>query len=81
MATVPQKELRNQVGDVLRRVEAGESIVVTVAGRPAVELRPANRRTWISGAALAAVFRGPAPETLHADLERFGGAVSDPCDA
>lgn len=55
--------------------------MVTVAGRPAVELRPANRRIWISGAALAAAFRGPVPESLHADLARFGGAVSDPYDA
>jgi len=32
--SIPQKALRNQVGEVLRRVEAGETVTVTVAGRP-----------------------------------------------
>ncbi len=75
---IPQKELRNQVAEVLRRVEAGEEITVTVAGRPSVELRRATSRRWIGGAALEAVFAGPAPRTLEADLERLGGDVVDP---
>lgn len=78
MTTIPQKELRNQVAEVLRRVEAGEEIVVTVAGRPSAELRPVSGRRWISGPASAAVFAGPAPRDLDADLERLGGAVVDP---
>ena len=40
MATIPQRELRNNVGEVLRRAEAGERIVVTVDGRPVAELGP-----------------------------------------
>jgi len=34
--SIPQKALRNQVGEVLRRVEAGETltVTVTVGGRP-----------------------------------------------
>lgn len=40
MATIPQRELRNNVSDVLRRAEAGERIVVTVDGRPVAELGP-----------------------------------------
>lgn len=40
MATIPQRELRNDVGRVLRRAEAGERIVVTVDGRPVAELGP-----------------------------------------
>ena len=31
---IPQKELRNNVADVLRRAEAGEEFTITVAGRP-----------------------------------------------
>jgi prevent-host-death family protein len=30
--TIPQKELRDNVGEVLRRAEAGEEFTVTVAG-------------------------------------------------
>lgn len=37
---IPQRELRNNVTEVLRRVEAGETLVVTVSGRPVAELRP-----------------------------------------
>ncbi len=40
MATVPQRELRNNISEVLRRAEAGERIVVTVDGRPVAELGP-----------------------------------------
>jgi len=40
MAIIPQRELRNNVGAVLRRAEAGESFVVTVDGRPVAQLGP-----------------------------------------
>jgi len=40
MTTIPQRELRNNVSDVLRRAEAGERFTITVAGRPVAELGP-----------------------------------------
>ena len=40
---IPQKELRNNVADVLRRAEAGEEFTITVAGRPVAHLGPARR--------------------------------------
>ena len=41
MATsIPQRELRNQAGKVLRRAEAGELFTVTVDGRPVAQLGP-----------------------------------------
>lgn len=78
MESIPQKELRNQIGEVLRRVEAGESLIVTVAGRPVAELSPAARRRWVTGDALASVWRGPTPRGLDDDLARFGAGLSDP---
>ena len=51
---IPQKELRNNVADVLRRAEAGEQFTITVAGRPVAERRRAihtslaTRRSSIS---------------------------------
>lgn len=78
MATIPQKELRNNVGEVLRRAEAGEQFVITVSGRPVAELGPAARRSWVGGPALAAVFETPAPQTALADLERFPSGLADP---
>lgn len=40
MAMIPQRELRNNVSDVLRRAERGERITITVSGRPVAELGP-----------------------------------------
>jgi prevent-host-death family protein len=40
VADIPARELRNNVSSVLRRVEAGERIRVTVSGRPVVEVSP-----------------------------------------
>lgn len=41
--TIPQRELRNNVADVLRRAEAGTEFTITVRGRPVARLGPANR--------------------------------------
>lgn len=78
MATIPQKELRNQVGEVLRRAEAGEDITITVAGRPVAQLGPTDRRRWVSGSSLQAVWRTQAPSTLATDIDLFPGSLSDP---
>jgi prevent-host-death family protein len=78
MPTIPQKELRNNVGDVLRRAEAGEEFTITVAGRPVAQLGPARRRRWVSGPDIARVWETPAPETLANDFERFPAELSDP---
>jgi len=40
MTVIPQRTLRNEVSDVLRRAEAGERFVITVSGRPVAELGP-----------------------------------------
>jgi prevent-host-death family protein len=78
MELIPQKELRNQVGEVLRRVEAGERLTVTVSGRPVAELAPAARRRWVGGRALSAVWQGPVPRGLESDLTRLEAGLSDP---
>jgi prevent-host-death family protein len=50
MTDIPARDLRNDVSGVLRRVEAGERLRVTVSGRPVAELIPLPRRpetlTW-----------------------------------
>ncbi len=44
MNDLPARELRNNVSVVLRRVEAGERLRVTVSGRPVAELVPLPHR-------------------------------------
>lgn len=43
MPRIPQRELRNNVSEVLRRAEAGERLTITVDGRPVAELGPPGR--------------------------------------
>jgi prevent-host-death family protein len=44
MTKVTIRELRNHGGEVVDRVEAGESVVITRSGKPVAELRPLQRR-------------------------------------
>ena len=44
MADVGSRDLRNNTRALLERVEAGESITITVDGRPVATLEPAGRR-------------------------------------
>ena len=78
MATVPQKELRNNIGEVLRRAEAGEEITVTVSGRPVAQLGPARTRQWVSSSQLAELWKAPGDSTLEKDLAALGGELKDP---
>ncbi len=78
METIRQKELRNNVSEVLRRAQAGEELTITVAGRPVAQLGPARAHRWISGAALRGIWSTPKPRTLAEDLARFPGALADP---
>jgi prevent-host-death family protein len=78
MATIPQKELRNHIGEVLRRAEAGEELTITVAGRPVAQLGPIRRAHWISSSRLARLWDLPPDPTLEKDLERMGGEMVDP---
>jgi prevent-host-death family protein len=77
VVVIPQKELRNNVGDVLRRAEAGEEFTITVSGRPVARLGPAAKRRWVSGPDLKRVFETPAPQTKVEDLE-LPGELDDP---
>lgn len=49
MATVPQRELRNDTAGLLRRVEAGETVRITSNGRAVADLVPVERAaTFVS---------------------------------
>jgi prevent-host-death family protein len=48
MTEIASRELRNDTRGVLALVEAGESVTITVNGRPVATLEPIrNRRRWI----------------------------------
>ncbi len=75
MATIPQRELRNQNAAIIAAVAAGESFVVTRNGTPVAELRPiqGTRRTFVPKSEIADVTRqGPHLDraAFRADLDR-----------
>jgi prevent-host-death family protein len=78
MPVIPQKELRNNVSEILRRAEAGERFTVTVAGRPVATLGPTRKRQWVDPDALAAIWRTAPPRSLGEDLRDFPAEVVDP---
>ena len=78
MAAIPQKELRNNVGEVLRRAEAGERLTITVSGRPVAELGPARTRQWVDTGDLQDLWDLPPDPTLADDLEGFESGPARP---
>jgi len=69
VADVSARDLRNHTAAVLRRVEAGERLRVTVSRRPVAELGPLGRPVWVSGAAMERILRdAPADSALLDDL-------------
>lgn len=54
---ITQRELRNESGEVMRALDAGESFVVTRNGIPVGELTPLRRRTFVPKATVLAAFR------------------------
>jgi len=52
---ISARDLRNHTAALLRRVEAGERLRVTVSRRPVAELAPLGRPTWVSGAVMERV--------------------------
>jgi prevent-host-death family protein len=78
VATIPHKELRRKVDEVLRRAEAGEEFTITVEGRPVARLGPTSQRRWVSGPQLREVWMTPPPVTLVDDLEILPGERTEP---
>ena len=77
MATIPQRELRNNCSEVLRRAEAGEEIEITVHGRPVARLTGIpGRRRWVPVAEFMRLFDTP----LRPDWESFKRDVREGID-
>ena len=77
--TIAQRELRNDNAKIMRRVEAGETFVVTRNGHPIAEIRPvpAGRQRFVSKDRLVALSERSEPIDRHRfrkDLD----ALADP---
>lgn len=69
--TISQRELRNDSGEIMRALEAGEDFLVTRNGVPVGELRPARRAFVSRDALLEALRTAPAidPERFRNDVD------------
>jgi len=79
MTPVPVRELRNHTRQVIDRVNAGETIVITVGGRPAIELRAIeSRRATFDRAVFAERVLGhQADPGLTAELADLAPGTTD----
>jgi prevent-host-death family protein len=80
---VASRELRNNTAELLRRVEAGEEIVITRRGEPVAALTPyaQRRRRWVPGAEMARrLSTAQADPGLREDLARLAGDTTDDLD-
>ena len=76
--SISVRDLRNTVSEVLRRVEGGERLTVTVDRRPVAEIVPLRRRrTVLAAEALAIASRHPADRRLLGEVR---GLLSDTTD-
>lgn len=64
---ITQRELRNDSGEIMRKVDEGETFVVTRNGVPVGELSPLRRHRFVAAEAAVALFRAAPP----VDYKRF----------
>jgi prevent-host-death family protein len=78
-ATVGLRELRQNASELVRRAEAGETLTITVSGRPAAVLGPIDRRRWRSWDEISTLFtHDGADRTWKEDRELIDNEVRDP---
>lgn len=78
---ITQRELRNDSGEVMRKLDEGESFVVTRNGVPVGELSPLRRHRFVSVETAVALFRtapGVDYERLRTDLDAAAGQDPTP---
>ena len=71
---ITQRQLRNDSGEIMRALDAGESFVVTRNGVPVGELRPVRRRRFVSLSEVRSAFAGsPAIDAarFRRDVDAF----------
>ncbi len=74
--SVGVRQLRNEVSSLLRRVEAGELITVSVSGRPVAQLGPISDLRWTGRELVAELLdRTQADSALTEVLRELAGEL------
>ncbi|MEE9414819.1 MAG: type II toxin-antitoxin system prevent-host-death family antitoxin [Acidimicrobiales bacterium] len=80
MDTIGLRELRQDASELVRRVEAGEQIEITVAGRLAARLVPATPKRWQSWSAIAEMLSGRPDPNWEQDRDLVDQSIANPWD-
>jgi prevent-host-death family protein len=70
--SITQRELRNESGEIMRRLDQGESFVVTRNGAPVGELTPLRRHRFVTSVVAVAIFKNAPsidPGRFRADID------------
>lgn len=78
METVGLRELRQDASELVRRVEAGEEITISVSGRPSAILVPVRPSRWRAWSEVEDVFHGPADPDWEHDRDLVDDNIRDP---
>ncbi|WP_019816569.1 type II toxin-antitoxin system Phd/YefM family antitoxin [Saccharomonospora saliphila] len=78
MTTVGLRELRQHASDLIRQVEAGEEVIVTVAGRPSVRMTAIAPKRWRTYEEIAEHLSGDIDTDWERDRELIDQRFSDP---
>ena len=84
--TIPQRELRNNVGEILREAQAGTQFTITVHGRPVARLGPPERtlqrRLDVDASTIMGLLDGTPVDARFAQdisaMRRAEAALEDP---
>ncbi len=78
MGVVGLRELRQDASELVRRVEGGEEIDITVAGRLAARMVPAAPKRWQRWDEIADVFTGRPDPDWERDRQLIDQSVGNP---
>jgi prevent-host-death family protein len=79
--TISQRELRNDNGEIMRRLDQGETFIVTRNGMPVGALTPLRRPRFVNATAVVEAFADApriAAGRFRSDLAAIADQSSDP---
>lgn len=78
---ITQRELRNDSGEIMRKLDEGETFIVTRNGVPVGELTPLRRHRFVAAEAAVSIFRtAPAVDgrRFRSDLDQVVSQDASP---
>ena len=78
MRTVGLRELRQEASDLVRQVESGEEVEITVSGRLAARMVPAEPKRWQRWDQVAELFSGRPDPEWQADVDVLDRSIANP---